>query len=148
MKSIFHLKLPKPKEPELTEEDKTVVSQTDNYFQLWHGTPNEQIAGNKIDEEEMSNLFGEDVTHFVKHTTKGNGLYQLPPGSSGCTIVTKDYPLYRWDAPKINFRQGKEDNCVYSSFCSAFHHCGWITQAETIHGYALEDLSSGGKPFC
>ena len=85
----FHLKLQKPKEPQLTEEDKTVVSQTDNYFQLWHGTPNKPIAGNKIDEEEMRNLFGQVVTHFVKHTTKGNGMYQLPPGSSCCTIVTK-----------------------------------------------------------
>ena len=46
----FHLKLQKPKEPQLTEEDKTVVSQTDNYFQLWHGTPNKPITGNKIDE--------------------------------------------------------------------------------------------------
>ena len=92
----FHLKLQKPKEPELTEEDKTVVSLTDNYFQLWHGTPNKPIAGNKIDEEEMRNLFGEDVTHFVRHTTKGNGLYQLPAGSSRCTIVTKKHPLYQF----------------------------------------------------
>ena len=91
----FHLKLQKPKEPELTDEDKTVVSQTDDYFELWHGTPNEPIAGNKIDEEEMRNLFGQD--------TKGNGLYQLPPGCSHCTIVTKKHPLYCQDAPKIKF---------------------------------------------
>ena len=67
----FHLKLPKPKEPELTEEDKTVVSQTEDYFQLWHGTPNKPIAGNKIDEEEMRNLFGEDVTHFGETYNRG-----------------------------------------------------------------------------
>ena len=111
-------------------KDKTVVSQTEDYFQLWHGTPNEPIAGNKIDEEETRNLFGQDVTHFVKHTTKGNGMYQLPPGSSHCTIVTKKHPLYRWDESKINFWQGKEETCVYSSFSSAFHHCGWTKQAK------------------
>ena len=73
----FHLKHMRAKKPELTEEDKTVVSQTNNHF-LWHRTPKEAIAGNKNDGEEMRKPFGHDVTHFVKDTTEGNRMYQLP----------------------------------------------------------------------
>ena len=76
----FHLKLQNPKEPQLTHEFKTVVSQTGKYFQLWHGTANEPIAGNKIDEEEMRNLFGQEFTH-------------IPPREMGCTSCHQVVPV-------------------------------------------------------
>jgi len=76
-----------------------------------------------LTEEFVTENFGKKFRDECKRLGKKK-FVPIPVGACKLPVLSKVPHLIRADAPRIKYRQGDIDSCVFSSLSSAFHYTG------------------------